>query len=84
MVAEEPRHWWNGELRRLHRRDIYLHQQGDRYVVEARAGGKDGMPRRSAPMTEQEALDLVARWQEGQGGWREMPPRPARDGIPSV
>jgi hypothetical protein len=72
IVADDPRHWWNGELRRLQRRDIYLHQRGDQYVLEARSGGKDGTSRWSTPMTEQEALGLADRWQQGQEGWREV------------
>jgi hypothetical protein len=78
-MSDDPRHWWNGELRRVRRRDIYLHRRDDTYVVEAVAGGKDGMPQWSAPMTEQEALEVVARWTAGQDGWREMgaaPPHP--------
>lgn len=72
IVAEDPRHWWNGELRRVRRRDIYLHKRGDQYAVEALSGGKDGTSRWSNPMTEQEALTLAARWRESQDGWREM------------
>jgi hypothetical protein len=73
MVADDPRHWWNGELRRVRRRDIYLHRQGDHYAVEARSGGKDGTSRWAGPLPEQEALEVVARWQQDQDGWREMP-----------
>ena len=73
MVADDPRHWWNGELRRVRRRDIYLHRQGDQYAVEARSGGKDGRSRWSQPMAEREALQLVEKWRQGQDGWREVP-----------
>jgi hypothetical protein len=72
MVADDPRHWWNGELRRVRRRDIYLHRQGDQYAVEALSGGKDGTSRWAGPLPEQDALEVVARWQQDQDGWREV------------
>lgn len=83
MVDEALRHWWNGELRRVRRRDIYLHRQGDQYVLEALSGGKDGSSRWSTPMTEREALELAEQWQQGQEGWREAGPPEAPNGPPA-
>lgn len=76
MARDQPRHWWNGRWGRAARRDVYLRSEGDRYVVEAREGGSDGITRTWQPPTEEHALLLIDELLDDQSGWRELTVRP--------
>ena len=40
---EQRKHWWNGKWGRLARRDVFLRVDADRWHVEQRAGGAEGV-----------------------------------------
>lgn len=42
---EQRKHWWNGRWGRLARRDVFLRVDADRWHVEQRAGGAEGVSR---------------------------------------
>ncbi|MEV0731966.1 hypothetical protein [Polymorphospora sp. NPDC050346] len=73
---EQRKHWWNGKWGRLARRDVYLRADGDRWHVEQRAGGADGVPRFYEFDSEDDALDAVRALLDGPGTWRELSARP--------
>lgn len=76
MTHDAPRHWWNGRWGRIARRDVYLRQEGDHCVVEAREGGADGKTRTWHPPTKEDGLLLVEDLLSDQEGWRELTVRP--------
>jgi hypothetical protein len=71
--VERRKHWWNGIWGRLARRDVYLFEDGGRWLVEARQGGADGQGRWSEHPDEDAALDRVRALLTGPGRWRELP-----------
>ena len=73
---EQRRHWWNGKWGRLARRDVYLRADADRWHVEQRAGGAEGVSRHFEYGDEDEALETVRALLAGTDGWRELTPRP--------
>lgn len=73
---EQRRHWWNGKWGRLARRDVYLRADADRWHVEQRAGGAEGVSRYYEYDDEDTALERVRALLAGTDGWRELTPRP--------
>jgi hypothetical protein len=69
---DRRKHWWNGTWGRLARRDVYLFEDGGRWLVEDRQGGAEGRSRWFEYSDEDAALDCV-RGLLGDGGrWREL------------
>nr|MDT0661263.1 hypothetical protein [Micromonospora sp. DSM 115978] len=84
---EQRKHWWNGKWGRLARRDVYLRADADRWYVEQRAGGAEGISRFHEFDNEDTAYELVKGLMVGPATWRELsaggrPPRP--DDPPSA
>ncbi len=73
---EQRRHWWNGKWGRLARRDVLLRVDADRWHVEQRAGGAEGISRYFEYDTEDAAYDAVRALLTGSDAWRELTPRP--------
>jgi hypothetical protein len=74
---EQRKHWWNGKWGRLVRRDVYLRTDGDRWHVEQRAGGAEGVSQFYEYGSEDEAYDLVRALLAGpDDNWRELSARP--------
>lgn len=73
---EQRKHWWNGKWGRLARRDVYLRTDADRWHVEQRAGGAEGISRFYEFDGEDEAYDAVRGLLVGPDTWRELSVRP--------
>jgi hypothetical protein len=73
--VEQRKHWWNGNWGRLARRDVYLRTDGDRWYVEQRAGGADGVSRWYEFDDEDTAYDLIRTLLAGTDDWRDLSPR---------
>jgi hypothetical protein len=73
---EQRRHWWNGKWGRLGRRDVFLRVDADRWHVEQRAGGAEGLSRFYEHGSADEAYETVRALLAGAEGWRELSPRP--------
>jgi hypothetical protein len=73
---EQRKHWWNGKWGRLARRDVYLRTDGDRWYVEQRAGGAEGISRFSEYGGEDDAYEVIRGLLVGPDKWRELSPRP--------
>ncbi|MDG4763230.1 hypothetical protein O7632_03765 [Solwaraspora sp. WMMD406] len=69
---EQRKHWWNGRWGRLARRDVFLRADADRWHVEARSGGAEGVSRFTEHDNEESAYDTVRHLLTGPGEWREV------------
>ena len=69
---ERRKHWWNGTWGRLARRDIYLYNDGDRWLIEVREGGAEGRSKWFEYDDEEVALNDVRLLLVGPGRWREL------------
>jgi len=68
------RHWWNGNSSVRGRRDVYVRTDGNRWEVEARAGGSGG-PSKVHPCPSRAAAEILASaWMGGRPEWRELVP----------
>ena len=74
---EQRKHWWNGRWGRLARRDVFLRVDADRWYVEQRAGGAEGVSHLHECDTEEQAYEVVRALLAGSDDWREVsvPPR---------
>ena len=77
---EQRRHWWNGKWGRLARRDVFLRVDADRWHVEQRAGGAEGVSRFYEYGSADEAEETVRALLDGPDAWRELSPRPPAAG----
>jgi hypothetical protein len=66
-------HWWNGQLTLRWRRDVFIRTDGQRWEVEAQAGGGDGRSRVQQCPGRASAEILANAWRCGRPGWREVP-----------
>jgi len=73
---EQRKHWWNGKWGRLARRDVFLRTDGDRWYVEQRAGGAEGISRFYEYGDEDAAYEAVRGLLVGPDTWRELSARP--------
>jgi hypothetical protein len=73
---EQRKHWWNGKWGRLARRDVYLRADADRWYVEQRAGGAEGVSRLYEFGSEDQAYDAIRGLLVGPDTWRELSARP--------
>jgi hypothetical protein len=73
---EQRRHWWNGKWGRLARKDVYLRTDGDRWHIEQRVGGAEGVSQFYEFEGEEQAYDAVRAMLSGQDEWRELTVRP--------
>jgi hypothetical protein len=71
-LMERRKHWWNGTWGRLARRDVYLFEDGGKWLVEAREGGAEGRSRWYDFDDEDTALDCVRGLLVQPGDWREL------------
>lgn len=69
---ERRKHWWNGSWGRLTRRDVYLWEDGGRWLVEARRGGAEGHSNWAEYPDADAALDAVRNLFDPAPGWREL------------
>jgi hypothetical protein len=67
------RHWWNGDRSAGGRRDVYIRSDGQRWEVEAQAGGGTGRSKVQQCPGQASAEILAGAWRGGSPGWREMP-----------
>ncbi|MCW2643877.1 MAG: hypothetical protein JWP76_6183 [Dactylosporangium sp.] len=70
--VERREHWWNGTWGRLARHDIYLYEDGGRWLVEAREGGADGRSRWYGYEDEDAATECVRGLLADSPHWRQM------------
>lgn len=77
---EQRKHWWNGKWGRLARRDVFLRVDADRWHVEQRAGGSEGVSRFYEYGTAEEAEETVRALLQGTDTWRELSPALQRPG----
>ncbi|HEY0699459.1 MAG TPA: hypothetical protein VGD43_16810 [Micromonospora sp.] len=73
---EQRKHWWTGSWGRLGRRDVYLRTDADRWFVEQRAGGSEGVSRFYEYADEDAAYEMVRALLAGPDSWRELSARP--------
>jgi hypothetical protein len=66
------RHWWNGNRSPVGRRDVYIRTDGQRWEVEAQAGGNAGRSRVQVCPGKTSAEILASAWRGGYAGWREL------------
>lgn len=77
MVAQ--RQWWNKRWGRLSRRDVLIHYEPEKWLVEAREGGPEGRIKKVPAGNEAEALQIARRFMElGSDDWREITTQPER------
>jgi hypothetical protein len=69
---DRRKHWWNGTWGRLARRDVYLFEDGGRWLVEDRQGGAEGRSRWFEYSDEDAALDRVRNLLGEGDRWREL------------
>ena len=74
---EQRKHWWNGKWGRHARRDVFLRVDADRWHVEQRAGGAEGISRFYEYASADEAEETVRALLDGPDNWRELSPAPA-------
>jgi hypothetical protein len=72
VLMERRKHWWNGTWGRLARRDVYLFEDGGKWLVEGREGGAEGRSKWYDFENEDAALDCVRGLLAGPGEWREL------------
>lgn len=70
--VERRKHWWNGNWGRLARRDLYLFEDGGRWLVEARRGGAEGQSRRFECADEEAALECLRGLMAEGERWSEI------------
>ncbi|GIJ79467.1 hypothetical protein SAMN05443287_106321 [Micromonospora phaseoli] len=80
---EQRKHWWNGKWGRLARRDVFLRADADRWYVEQRAGGAEGVSRFYEYDTVDDAEETVRALLQGTDTWRELSPRPPSGWTPT-
>ena len=68
------RHWWNGDRSLLGRRDVYIRTDGERWEVEAQAGGGAGRSKVHRCPGRASAEILAGAWLGGRPEWRELVP----------
>lgn len=73
------RHWWNGNRSSLGRRDVYIRTDGQRWEVEAQAGGQTGRSKVQWCPSRASAEILASAWRSDRPGWRELTPRDEGD-----
>jgi hypothetical protein len=73
---EQRKHWWNGKWGRLGREDIFLRVDGDRWHVERRTGGAEGVSRYIEFDSEDDAYEAIRGLLTGPDQWRELSVRP--------
>ncbi|RUL90979.1 MULTISPECIES: hypothetical protein [Micromonospora] len=73
---EQRKHWWNGKWGRLARRDVFLRTDADRWYVEQRAGGAEGVSRFYEYDTLDAAEETIRALLHPTDPWRELSPRP--------
>ncbi len=79
---EQRKHWWNGKWGRLARRDVFLRVDADRWHVEQRAGGAEGVSRFYEHASADEAEETVRALLDGRGHLaRAVPPPAGRLGL---
>ncbi len=76
LDMEQRKHWWNGKWGRLARRDVFLRVNADRWHVEQRAGGAEGVSQFYEYSSVEEAEETVRALLHGTDTWRELSPRP--------
>lgn len=70
---EDVERWWNGAWGRLARRDVWLRTDGERWEVEALAGGVEGHSHTWEFFCEPDARAHLRRLlDDGRGGWRRL------------
>ena len=72
VLMERRKHWWNGTWGRLARRDVYLFEDGGKWLVEGRDGGAEGRSTWYDFDDEDAAVDCVRGLLNGPGEWREL------------
>jgi hypothetical protein len=72
-VLVEP--WWNGTYGRMARRDIWLHDEGGRWVVEISMGSLEAGERARWPYDDEATARAMLRrcLETGGSGWRSLP-----------
>jgi hypothetical protein len=80
--VERRKHYWNGRMGRLVRRDIYLYEDAGTWWVQARHGGDDGVSQWYELADEDLALDLTRDLITASklDGWKALPV--GRGGVP--
>jgi len=68
------RHWWNGNRSSRGRRDVYIRTDGQRWEVEAQAGGSAGRSTTHLCPGRASAEILAGAWLGGRPEWRELVP----------
>ncbi|GIH14851.1 hypothetical protein Raf01_30230 [Rugosimonospora africana] len=71
MVRIE-RHWWNGNRSVSGRRDVYIRTDGQRWEVEAQAGGLTGRSKVQQCPSLSSAEILADAWRGSRPEWREL------------
>ena len=66
-------HWWNGEPGLRRRRDVFIRTDGERWEVEARAGGNPGRSKVHPCPGRHSAEILAEAWMVANMQWRSMP-----------
>src|SRR6266487_692734 len=72
-LVRVERHWWNGNRGLAGRRDVYVRTDGERWEVEAQAGGAGGRSKIQQCPGEASALILADAWLGGRPEWRLLP-----------
>jgi hypothetical protein len=72
LRMEQRKHWWNGRWGRIARRDIYVREDGGRWLVEHRVGGADGRSGWFECDDEEAALERVGALMVTGDGWQEF------------
>jgi hypothetical protein len=68
------RHWWNGNLSLIGRRDVYIRTDGQLWEVEAQTGGDSGESKVYSCPGRASAQILAEAWLGGRPQWREVVP----------
>lgn len=68
------RHWWNGNSTSRGRRDVYIRTDGQRWEVQARAGGDAGRSKIHQCPGRASAEILANAWRGDRAEWRELVP----------
>lgn len=65
-------HWWNGEAGLRRRRDVFIRTDGERWEVEARAGGGTGRSKVHHCPGRHSAEILAGAWMNADMQWQSM------------
>jgi hypothetical protein len=68
------RHWWNGNPSPRGRRDVYIRTDGQRWEVQAQAGGSTGRSKVHLCPGRASAEILASAWLGDRTVWRELVP----------